>query len=95
MFRHFVIYPILLVMFLAVPLQAIAAQRAPVVQEQSVDGAPPAKDDTRQRRRAGLREELRAQNGGATPAPQRQLSPQDRADLRQQLRQQRRDDNRQ
>jgi hypothetical protein len=94
MFRRFVIYQLLLVMPLTASLQAVAAQRAPVVQE-SVEATPSVKDDARQRRRAGLREELRAQNGGSTQAPQRQLSPQDRADLRQQLRQQRRDDNRQ
>ncbi len=95
MFRHLVIYPILLVMPLAASLQAVAAQRAAVAQEQSVDEVPLAEDDMRQRRRAGLRDDLRAQNGGATAAPQRQLSPKDRAALRQQLRQQPRDDSRQ
>jgi hypothetical protein len=97
MIRHFVIYPILLVMPVAASLQAVAAQPAPVAQERFAQESHTATDDKLQRRRQreGLREDLRAQSGGAAQAPQRQLSPRDRAALRQQLRQQPRDDTRQ
>ena len=51
-------------------------------------------DDDDQRRRAELRTSLKSQQQSAAAAPLRKLSPQDRADLRQQLRQLSRDGDR-
>ena len=64
--------------------------------QQGSDGAPlpeahAGADDDTQRRRAALRTSVQTQQQSVAGAPPRKLSPQDREELRQQLRQQRRE----
>ena len=89
---------IAVLLFLMIAVAGVAQASSPQQQPDAKVGQRPAIADDSQRRKADLRSALRAQkqpvldskqpNGGTTPAG-RLLSDQERADLRQQIRQQR------